>query len=104
MYCLFEKLRQAIENQRLCVGRLGAIAVFQLAATIHPSPTSRTLSVLQVLGVCAPRIFNKWYQSPGPRFLPVAMVMVAHGAGGSTVSLSYPVLSLVNYTAWVIKV
>jgi hypothetical protein len=50
MYCLFEKLRQAIENQRLCVGRLGVIAVFQLAATIHPSPTSRTLSVLRVLG------------------------------------------------------
>jgi hypothetical protein len=32
------------------------------------------------------------------------MAMVPHGAGGSTVSLSYPVLSPANYTAWAIKV
>jgi hypothetical protein len=33
-----------------------------------------------------------------------AMAMVPHGAGGSSVSMSYPVLSPASYTAWAIKV
>jgi hypothetical protein len=33
-----------------------------------------------------------------------SMAMVPHGAGGSSVSMSYLVLSPASYTAWVIKV
>jgi hypothetical protein len=33
-----------------------------------------------------------------------SMAMVLHGAGGSSVSMSYPVLSPASYTAWAIKV
>jgi hypothetical protein len=32
------------------------------------------------------------------------MVLVPQGAGVSTVSLSYPVLLLANYTVWAVKV
>ena len=35
---------------------------------------------------------------------PEAMALVPQGAGGSSVSMSYPVLSPAGYTAWAIKV
>jgi hypothetical protein len=40
-------------------GVWASLLCFLLAAVVHPSPTSGTLFVLRVLGVCAPRIFNK---------------------------------------------
>jgi hypothetical protein len=53
---------------------------------------------------------NNWYQS---QFMPKilryyleseSMAMVPHGAGGSSVSMSYPVLSPASYMTWAIKV
>ena len=53
---------------------------------------------------------DNWHQS---RYMPKilryyleleAMALVPQGAGGSSVSMSYPVLSPAGYTAWAIKV
>jgi len=84
-------------------------------------------SVWALPGVCAPllcsslffmcflvceclEISNNWHQSwYMPKILryylePEAMALVPQGVGGSSVSMSYPVLSPAGYKAWEIKV
>jgi hypothetical protein len=45
---------------------------------------------------------NNWYQSLEIR--PVIMALVPQGAGGSSVTMAYPVLVPAKYTCWAIKV
>jgi hypothetical protein len=52
------------------------------------------------------QLVSKPFYAQDPRYYleSEAMAMVPHGAGGSSVSMSYPVLSPASYTAWAIKV